>query len=145
MTGELARLIEVAAQANNGRSQRQAAEMAARKGAPISKSTIAKVIAGQYETITAQMVRGIAAGYNISEDDVLRAMAADMGFTIHSYDPSPESALRRDPSLNADVKAVLLAGLSAARHRKTGSDDTELEDWGILGGEAITDREENST
>lgn len=144
MTGELARLIDVAASANNGRSQREAAAIAAKKGAPISKSSIAKLIAGQYETITAQVVKGIAAGYDIPEEDVLRAMATDIvGVKVNDYILSPEQAVRRDPTLNADVKAILLAALNAARHRKTASDDMELTDWGLLGSDAVADGIEN--
>lgn len=111
---ELAKLIDSASRANHGRSMQAAADLATRGGAPISKSHISKN-ARKAESLTPQLVRGIAAGYGIAEEDVVRAILADLGFTISDYNPTIESQIRRDPDISADVKEVLLAAVVAAR------------------------------
>lgn len=111
---ELSNLIEAASRANHGRSMQAAAELATQRGFPISKSHISKN-AQRVVSLTPQLVRGIAAGYGISEEDVIRAALADLGFTVLDYNPSPESALRRDPNLSVEARAMLLAALGAAR------------------------------
>lgn len=113
---ELSNLIEAASHANNGRSMQAAADLATRLGFPISKSHISKNI-HRIVSITPQLVRGIAAGYGVSEEDVVRAALADLGFAIMDYNPSPESAIRRDPNLSMQARAMLLAALQAARAR----------------------------
>jgi hypothetical protein len=112
--GELSNLIEAASRANHGRSMQAAAEIATKRGAPISKSHISKN-ARQIETVTPQLIRGIAAGYEIPEEEVARAVLADLGFVINDYSPSPESAIRRDPGLSSEARAMLLAAIDAAR------------------------------
>lgn len=111
---ELGRLIETASRANHGRSMQDAADLATRLGAPISKSHISKN-ARRVQSVTPQLIRGIAAGYGIEPEDVVRAALADLGFAIPDYTPSPESAIRRDPDLGVQAKAILLAAVSAAR------------------------------
>jgi hypothetical protein len=129
---ELSKLIDAASRANNGRSMHTAATLATKRGAAISKSLISKNAKG-VETITPVMVRGIAAGYDIAEEDVLRAACADLGLPIPDYRPSPESAIRRDPDLGAQAKAMLLAALNAARH------SMRDEGWGGQWGGSPTD------
>ncbi len=111
---ELGRLIETAARANHGRSMQEAADLATRRGAPISKSMISES-ARHLETVTPKVIRGIAAGYDLPEEDVARAMLADLGFAIPGYNHTAESAIRRDPELSTEARAILLAGISAAR------------------------------
>lgn len=111
---ELSKLIESASRANRGRSMQAAADLATQRGCPISKSHISKNAKG-IESITPQLVRGIAAGYGVTEEDVVRAALADLGFAIMDYNPSPESAIRRDPNLSMEARAMLLAALQAAR------------------------------
>lgn len=91
-----------------------AADLATKRGAPISKSHISKN-SREIETITPQIIRGIAAGYDIPEEDVARAALEDLGFTIPDYQLSPESAIRRDPTLSSEARAMLLAAIGAAR------------------------------
>lgn len=110
----LSELIEAASRANRGRSMKAAADLATRHGSPISKSHISKN-AHRIVSITPQLVRGIAAGYGVSEEDVIRAALTDLGFTVLDYNPSPESAIRRDPNLSVEARAMLLAALDAAR------------------------------
>lgn len=107
-------LIEAAARANRGRSMQAAADLATQRGAPISKSHISKN-SREVDSITPQLIRGIAAGYDIPEDDVARAALEDLGFVIPDYQLSPESALRRDPTLSSEARAMLLAAIGAAR------------------------------
>ena len=111
---ELGKLIESASRANSDRSMQAAAELATQLGCPISKSHISKNARG-IVSITPQVVRGIAAGYGLPEEDVVRAALADLGFAIMDYNPAPESALRRDPNLSMEARAMLLAALQAAR------------------------------
>ena len=111
---ELGKLIEAASRANKGRSVREAARVATKLGAPISASHISKN-ARNIESVTPQIVRGIAAGYGIPEEDVARAALADLGFTLTDYTVAPESAIRRDPDLSIEAKAILLAALDASR------------------------------
>lgn len=111
---ELSNLIEVASRANNGRSMQAAADLATRLGFPISKSHISKNVRG-IVSITPQVIRGIAAGYGLTEEDVVRAALADLGFAIMDYNPGPESAIRRDPNLSMEARGMLLAALQAAR------------------------------
>ena len=113
---ELGKLIEAASRANHGRSQQSAADLATSRGAPISKSMISESARGA-ETITPRVIRGIAAGYDIPEAEVARAMLADMGVTISDYHPDVESAIRRDPDLSVEARSILLAAISAARSR----------------------------
>lgn len=91
-----------------------AADLATRRGAPISKSHISKN-ARDVDTITPQIIRGIAAGYDIPEDEVARAALEDLGFVIPDFSVSPESAIRRDPTLSSEARAMLLAAIGAAR------------------------------
>lgn len=107
-------LIDAAARANSGRSMQAAADLATKRGAPISKSHISKN-SREVDSITPQLIRGIAAGYDIPEDDVARAALEDLGFVIPDYQLSPESALRRDPTLSSEARAMLLAAIGAAR------------------------------
>lgn len=107
-------LIDAASRANSGRSMQAAADLATKRGAPISKSHISKN-SRDIETITPQIIRGIAAGYDIPEEDVARAALEDLGFTIPDYQLSPESAIRRDPTLSSEARAMLLAAIGAAR------------------------------
>jgi hypothetical protein len=107
-------LIEAASRANHGRSMQQAADLATSRGAPISKSSISESARG-IDTITPKVIRGIAAGYDIPEEDVARAMLVDLGIVINDYSPDAESAIRRDPDLSTDARAILLAAISAAR------------------------------
>lgn len=111
---ELGKLIESASRANHGRSMHAAAELATRRGAPISKSHISKN-ARQVESLTPQLVRGIAAGYGLAVEDVIRAVLADLGFALSDYNPSVESQIRRDPQLSSEAKVILLAATAAAR------------------------------
>lgn len=111
---ELGKLIDAAARANHGRSQQEAADLATSRGAPISKSLISEN-SRAVETITSKAIRGIAAGYDIPEEDVARAMLADLGFVIGDYNPGVEAALRRDADLSTDARAILLAAIGAAR------------------------------
>lgn len=113
---ELGKLIEAASRANNGRSMRAAADLATERGAPISSSHISKN-AHQVETVTPQLIRGIARGYDIPEAEVARAALADLGFTVPDYSPTPEAAIRRDPNLSSEARAMLLASIGAARSR----------------------------
>lgn len=107
-------LIDAASRANSGRSMQAAADLATERGAPISKSHISKN-SRDIETITPQLIRGIAAGYDLPEDDVARAALEDLGFVIYDYQLSPESAIRRDPTLSSEARAMLLAAIGAAR------------------------------
>lgn len=127
MVTELGRLIETASRANHGRSMQAASDLATRRGVPISKSLISKV-SRKVDTITPLLVRGLAAGYDISEEDIVRAALADLGFPIADYSISPESALIRDPELGAGARTILLAALKAARELGPGS--VALEDGG---------------
>lgn len=111
---ELGKLIEAASRANGMRSMQAAADLATELGAPISKSHISKN-ARAIDTVTPQLIRGIAKGYGIQEADVARAVLADLGITIPDYSPSPESAIRRDPNLSSEARAMLLAAMQAAR------------------------------
>lgn len=111
---ELGKLIEAASRANHGRSMQAAAELATKRGAPISKSHISKN-AQHVDSLTPQLIRGIAAGYDIPVEDVARAVLADLGVTISDYNPSPESAIRRDPDLSSEARSMLLAAVEAAR------------------------------
>ena len=111
---ELGKLIESAARANHGRSMQAAADLATKRGAPISKSHISKN-ARQVESLTPQLVRGIAAGYDLAVEDVIRAVLADLGFGLSDYNPTIESQIRRDPDLSAEAKNILLGAVSAAR------------------------------
>lgn len=111
---ELSNLITAASRANHGRSMQAAADLATQLGFPISKSHISKN-AHRIVSVTPQLVRGIAAGYGLSEEDVIRAALADLGFVVMDYNPSPESAIRRDPNLSMEARAMLLAALDAAR------------------------------
>lgn len=129
---ELRKLIDSAARANHGRSMQNAADLATRLGAPISKSHISKSTR-QVESVTPQLVRGIAAGYGLSEEDVIRAMVADLGFSVSDHNPSAESQIRRDPDLSAEAKAILLAAVAAARKHASPSD--VLGPIGPLGGD----------
>lgn len=113
---ELGKLIETASRANHGRSMQAAADLATSRGCPISKSLISDA-SRELLTVTPRLIRGIAAGYDISEEDVARAMLADLGVAIENYSPSPESAVRRDPDLSAEARAILLAAIQAARSR----------------------------
>jgi hypothetical protein len=124
---ELGKLIAAASRANNRRSMQDAADLATSFGAPISKSHISKN-ARQLDSITPQLINGVAVGYGIEPEDVIRAALADLGFAIPDYNPSPESAVRRDPDLGVQAKAMLLAALDAARHSL---DDTEPADTGL--------------
>lgn len=116
---ELGKLIEAAARANGGRSMRAAADLATQRGAPISSSHISKNV-HQVETVTPQLIRGIAKGYDIPEEEVARAALADLGFTVPDYSPTPEAAIRRDPNLSSEARAMLLASIGAARSRPAG-------------------------
>lgn len=116
----LSNLIETASRANKGRSMQAAADLATERGAPISKSHISKN-ARKIETVTPQLIRGIAAGYEIPPEEVARAVLADLGFAINDYSPSPESAIRRDPNLSTEARAMLLAALQAARTVASGA------------------------
>ncbi|WP_157185977.1 hypothetical protein [Mycobacterium canetti] len=111
---ELGKLIEAASRANHKRSMQEAADLATSRGAPISKSLISES-ARRVETITPKVIRGIAAGYDIPEEDVARAMLADLGIAIVDYNPGVESAIRRDPDLSAEARGILLAAITAAR------------------------------
>jgi hypothetical protein len=122
--GELSKLIDAASRANHGRSMQAAAELATKRGAPISKSHISKN-ARQVETVTPQLIRGIAAGYEVPEEEVARAVLADLGFVINDYSPSPESAIRRDPGLSSEARAMLLAAIGAARTPSRGREDSQ--------------------
>jgi hypothetical protein len=122
----LGRLIEAASRANHGRSMQQAADLATSRGAPISKSSISDSARG-IETITPKVIRGIAAGYDIPEGDVARAMLADLGFAITDYSPDAESAIFRDPDLSSEARAILLAALRAAHAGSTGAVADEVE------------------
>jgi hypothetical protein len=115
-------LIEAASRANHGRSMQQAADLATSRGAPISKSSISESARG-IDTITPKVIRGIAAGYDIPEEDVARAMLVDLGIVINDYSPDAESAIRRDPDLSTDARAILLAAISAARTSTDGPGD----------------------
>lgn len=112
--GELSKLIKTASRVNNGRSMQAAADLATERGAPISKSHISKN-ARKIETVTPQLIRGIAAGYGIAPEEVARAVLADLGFVISDYSPSPEAAIYRDPELSSEARAMLLAAIDAAR------------------------------
>lgn len=107
-------LIDAAARANGGRSMQVAADLATKRGAPISKSHISKN-AREIETVTPQIIRGVAAGYDIPEEDVARAALEDLGFELPDFQTSPESAIRRDPTLSSEARAMLLAAIGAAR------------------------------
>ena len=95
----------------------EAADLATKRGAPISKSWISSAAAG-IESITPQLIRGICAGYDLSEEDVARAALADLGVTISDYSPTVESAIRRDANLSGEARAILLAGVAAARETR---------------------------
>ena len=112
-TTALGRLIETAAR-NNHRSMQQAADLATSRGAPISKSTISDA-ARCVETVTPKVILGIAAGYDIPAEEVARAMLSDLGFEISDYSPDAETAIRRDPDLSSEARAMLLAAIGAAR------------------------------
>lgn len=111
---ELGNLIEAASHANKGRSMQAAADLATLRGFPISKSHISKSAKGIL-SITPQVVRGIAAGYDVTEEDVVRAALVDLDLAIMDYNPGPESAIRRDPNLSMEARSMLLAALQAAR------------------------------
>lgn len=111
---ELGKLIESASRANHGRSMQAAADLATKLGEPISKSHISKN-ARQIESLTPQLVRGVAAGYGLAIEDVIRAVLADLGFSLSDYNPSVESQIRRDPDLSAEAKNILLGAVAAAR------------------------------
>lgn len=111
---ELRRLIDAASRANKGRSMQEAADLATELGAPISKSHISKN-ARRVQSITPQLIHGVAVGYGVEPEDVIRAALADLGFAIPDYNPSPESSIRRDPDLGVQAKAILLAAIGAAR------------------------------
>ena len=111
---ELGKLIDDASRANHGRSMQEAADLATSRGAPISKSTISET-AREVKSVTPLVIRGIAAGYDVPEEDVARAILADLGFAIEDFKLSPESAIRRDPDLSAQSRAILLAAIDAAR------------------------------
>lgn len=113
---ELGKLIDAAARANNGRSMRAAADLATKRGAPISSSHISKN-AREIDTVTPQLIRGIAMGYDLPEEEVARAVLADLGIIVPDYSPTPESAIRRDPNLSSEARAMLLAAIRAARSR----------------------------
>lgn len=110
----LGELIEAASRANHGRSMQDAADLATSLGAPISKSHISKN-ARKVQHITPAIIKGIAAGYGVPEEDVARAVLADFGVTLNDYSPTPESAVRRDPDLSSEARAMLLAAIEAAR------------------------------
>jgi hypothetical protein len=112
---ELGELINTASRANHGRSMHAAAALAKSRGCEISKSTITNAYRAKLKTITPLVIRGIAAGYDIPETEVARAMLGDMGFAIGEYSPSAESAIRRDPDLSVEARAMLLAAIAAAR------------------------------
>lgn len=124
---ELGKLIESASRANHGRSMQAAAELATRNGEPISKSHISKNTR-KIESLTPQLVRGIAAGYGLAVEDVIRAVLADLGLPISDYNPTVESQIRRDPDLSSESKEMLLAAVAAARsiHRLV---DDDAEGW----------------
>lgn len=107
-------LIDAASRANNGRSMTAAAELATQRGAPISKSHISKN-ARNIDTLTPQLIWGVALGYDIPPEDVARAALEDLGVVIPDHQTSPESAIRRDPTLSSEAKAMLLAAIGAAR------------------------------
>jgi hypothetical protein len=121
---ELGRLIQSASRANRGRSMQAAADLATKHGAPISKSHISKS-ARQVDSLTPQLVRGIAAGYGLSQEDVIRAVLADLGFAISDYNPTIESQIRRDPEISEEAKAILLAATAAARMDGRGVDQSK--------------------
>lgn len=132
---ELGKLIEAAARANHGRSMQAAADLATKRGHPISKSHISQN-AREIKSITPQLIRGIAAGYDLPEEEVARAVLADLGFTIDDYNPTPESAIRRDPQLSAEARGILLAALEAARfptRTPAPGDDPQQRRRGLLG------------
>jgi hypothetical protein len=156
---ELGKLIDAASRANHGRSQQAAADLATKRGCPISKSLISDN-ARHVATITPTVVRGIAAGYDLSEEDVARAMLADLGLAIADYNPGVEAAIRRDPDLSIEARAMLLAAFGAARisprrvvvsdELKDGTDFTS--DWSaprkharVLGDEDSEHRHESSS
>lgn len=111
-----------------------AADLATQRGHAISKSHISKN-ARLVETVTPQLIHGIAAGYDIPPEDVARAVLADLGFAIGDYNPSPESAIRRDPHLSSEARGILLAAIDAARGGVAASGgvvgQNEPEDHGI--------------
>ncbi len=115
----LGQLIDTASRANHGRSMQAAADLATSRGCTISKSHISDA-ARKVETVTPRLIKGIAAGYDIPESEVARAMLADLGVVIEDYNTSPESAIRRDPDLSSEARAILLAAIDAARPSRTG-------------------------
>lgn len=127
---ELGKLIDAASRANHGRSMQAAADLATKRGVPISKSAISSA-ASQIKSVTPLLVRGIAAGYDLPEEDVARAACADLGFAIADYKLSPESAIRRDPDLSAQARAILLAAIEAARHPSSRiiTDESQDSSW----------------
>lgn len=111
---ELGKLIASAKRANHGRSLQAAADIATKAGHPISKSYISAAAKG-VESITPQLVRGIAAGYGVAQEDVIRAALVDLGFAMSDYNPTAEAAIRRDPDLSSEAKDMLLSALAVAR------------------------------
>lgn len=136
----LGELIELS-QARNRLSYERAAQRASERQAPISSSWISQAKRG-LKTITPQMVRGIAAAFDIPVEDVVRAALTDIGFPLPDYAPTVESSVRRDVDLSIEAKSMLLAAISAAR---ASANHTELTDWGALGGgeNAVSDGSEN--
>jgi hypothetical protein len=116
----LGKLIADASRANHGRSMQAAADLATSRGAEISKSLISEN-ARSVKTVTKTVIRGIAAGYEVPEEEVARAMLEDLGFSIADYSPGIEAAIRRDPDLSSEARAILLAAIGAARPSRSGS------------------------
>jgi hypothetical protein len=116
---KLGKLIEDASRANHGRSMQAAADLATSRGAEISKSLISEN-ARRVKTVTRTVIRGIAAGYDVPEEEVARAMLGDLGFSIADYSTGIEAAIRRDPDLSSEARAILLAAIGAARPSRSG-------------------------
>ena len=116
-------LIQVARRSNRGLTFVEAAARATRMGHPISKSYISEILAQGMTTITRAKVAGIAAGFGIPADEVARAAMEDLGFPLNSVDLSPERAIRNDPTLSIETKAILVSVLETVRAASGGQND----------------------
>lgn len=112
----LAQLIRTRKELNRW-SYREIQERAQRAGHQISKTRLQELAIGKpLEAITADVMRGIAAGLDVAVSTVVQAAVISLGFELpHGGPSSPEEAIARDVTLTEPERRMLLAQLRELR------------------------------
>lgn len=99
------------------------------KGRVISKSNISR-FRNPLESIKRENILDLAAALRVAPSQIAVAAIEAMGFNLPTYDsPTPEQAIRLDPSLSEKDRSILLSTLQQMRAvPRTSSEADEIEE-----------------